>query len=129
METTIKLKQLRHSAKKLRPVARLFVGKNLSSAIDATMVMSQDSARFLHQALLMAKASAEQKELNVDTAVIKSIMAAEGARIKRVRPNARGRSNAYQKHIAHLVVTIAEGEAKKPKATKKAVTTAKKENS
>src|ERR1019366_2969897 len=115
MAITVKLRHLRHSAKKLRPVARLFVGQPLDKAIQATSVMSQDSAQFLHQALLMAQAAATDKELG--NVVVKTINATEGPKIKRVRPNARGRSNAYQKHLAHLVVTVDEAA---PVATKKA---------
>lgn len=55
------------------------------------------------------------------------IMADEGPRIKRMRPNARGRSNRYQKHLAHLTlsVDVPKIEPKKieekPKTAKKAV--------
>ncbi|HSX41912.1 MAG TPA: uL22 family ribosomal protein [Candidatus Saccharimonadales bacterium] len=127
MQVTVKLRYLRHSAKKLRPVGRLLVGKNLETALNQTAVMSQDSARYLHQALLMAKAAAEQKELGAEKATISAIMATEGPKIKRMRPNSRGRSNAYLKHIAHLNVTVSD-EAPKVKAKPAAkVRTTKKE--
>lgn len=110
MEATIKLNQLRHSAKKLRPVARLFVGKKLEDALNGSQVMPQDSARFIYQGLLMAKAAATQKELSADKLVVMAMMATEGPKIKRMRPNARGRSNAYLKHLAHLTITVGEVE-------------------
>ncbi len=117
MQVTVKLRYLRHSAKKIRPVGRLLVGKNLEAALDQTAVMSQDSARYLRQALLMAKAAAELKELKADAITVSQIMATEGPKIKRMRPNSRGRSNAYLKHIAHVNVTVSDDERKKaPKA-------------
>lgn len=106
MAVTIKLRYLRHSAKKLRPYARFFAGKPLEGAIQKSMVMPQDSAQFIYKALLMARAAAEAKEFKSADLVISSIMANEGPRIKRMRPNARGRSNKYQKHLAHLVVSV-----------------------
>lgn len=121
MQVTVKLRYLRHSAKKLRPVGRLLIGKDIEAAINQTAVMSQDSARYLRQALLMAKAAAEQKELNSDSTFVHEIMATEGPKIKRMRPNSRGRSNAYIKHVAHLNVTVSDEKkalAKKPVAKK-----------
>jgi ribosomal protein L22 len=104
----------------------LLVGKNLGTAIDQTSVMSQDSARFLRQALLMARAAAEQKELVADNTTISAIMATEGPKIKRMRPNSRGRSNAYLKHIAHLNITVTD-DAPKVAPKPKRATAAKKE--
>jgi large subunit ribosomal protein L22 len=120
MAVTVKLRYLRHSAKKLRPYTRMFAGKNLESAINKTMIMPQDSARYIHKALLMARAAAELKEFDRDTLVITEIMANEGPRIKRSRANARGRSNRYIKHLAHLVISVGEtaGTAKAKSATK-----------
>lgn len=118
MAVTIKLNYVRHSAKKLRPYTRHFAGKGLEAAIDQSSVMPQDSAKFINKALKMAKAAAEAKEFTAKDMVIKEIMATEGPKIKRMRPNARGRSNSYQKHLAHLVVTVAEGKKTSAKETK-----------
>ncbi len=129
---TVKLRYLRHSAKKLRPVGRQFVGKNLENAINATSVMSPDSARYLNRALRMAKAAAQSKEINPETAVITEIAASDGPKIKRMRPNSRGRSNRYIKHVAHLSVLVSsapESAPKKPaKATEKNVSVTKETN-
>ncbi|HUD20478.1 MAG TPA: uL22 family ribosomal protein [Candidatus Saccharimonadales bacterium] len=105
---TIHLKYLRHGARKIRPVARIFVGKNLEKAIDQTSLMLPDSAYFMNKALRMAKAAAEQKEFSPAEMIIKSVNVSEGPKIKRMRPNARGRSNKYQKHLAHILLTIEE---------------------
>lgn len=106
MGVTVKLRYIRHSAKKLRPYARLFAGTNLEQSINKSMLMPQDSAKFIHKALKMAQAAAVAKEFDSNSLQISTIMADEGPRIKRMRPNAKGRSNKYQKHIAHLTVTV-----------------------
>jgi large subunit ribosomal protein L22 len=132
MSVTVKLRYIRHSAKKLRPYARLFAGKPLESSINKSMLMPQHSAQFIYKALLMARAAAESKEYNPAEMIISKIMADEGPRIKRLRPNARGRSNRYQKHLAHLTVCLDlpkdEPKEEKTKVAKTARTTKGKES-
>lgn len=106
MAVTIKSRFLRHSAKKLRPYARFFVGKSLNDSINKTMLMPQHSAQFIYKALLMARDSAITKEFKPEELVITELQANDGPKIKRMRPNARGRSNKYEKHIAHLVISV-----------------------
>ncbi|MBI4948107.1 50S ribosomal protein L22 [Candidatus Berkelbacteria bacterium] len=115
MAVKIKLNYVRHSAKKLRPFARIVKGKTLDNAIDITAVLPNDSARFINKALKMAAASAKDKAFVPGTMIVSEVMATEGPRIKRVRPNARGRANKYQKHIAHLTIALSEPVEKKGK--------------
>ena len=112
MSVTVKLKFVRHSARKLIPVVNLFRGKNLLRSIEETSIMPQHSAMFLNKAFKMAKAAATAKEFNPDNLVISAISATTGPKIKRMRPNARGRSNAYIKHLAHIFVTVEEAPKK-----------------
>lgn len=127
MAVTIKLRYLRHSARKLNPYARLMLGKKLGDAINETSVMVQDSAKMINKALLMAKAAAEAKEFNSDNLSISEIFATVGPKIKRMRPNARSRSNAYIKHLAHLQVSVDATPEKKSKPVRKTVKAIKKE--
>jgi large subunit ribosomal protein L22 len=122
MSVTIKLRHLRHSARKLQPVARLFQGKNLHEALSAVTVMPQHSAAHISKALKMAQAAAKQKEYNPDTLIVTEIFATSGPKIKRTRPNARGRSNRFIKHLAHLTVTLNEAVQPEPTPTKPAKT-------
>lgn len=126
MSVTVKLNFVRHSARKIQPVARIFRGKNLERSIIESSLMNQDSAYFLNKAFKMAKAAATAKEFNTDKLVISAISTTTGPKIRRVRPNARGRANAYKKHLAHILVTVDEGkitEVKKPtKKTKSQIT-------
>ncbi|MEX0594686.1 MAG: uL22 family ribosomal protein [Patescibacteria group bacterium] len=106
MAVTVKLKFVRHSARKLTPVARIFRGKNLERAIEETSLMPQQSAYYINKALKMAKAAATAKEFKAEDLVVTSVSSVTGPKIKRVRPNARGRTNAYLKHLAHIIVTV-----------------------
>jgi large subunit ribosomal protein L22 len=117
MSVTVKLKYLRHSARKLQPVARLMLGKNLHDALNATTVMPQHAAMQINKALRMAEAAAKQKEYDLGKLVIEQIFAVPGPKIRRTRPNARGRANRYIKHLAHLCVTVGELKAKDEQST------------
>lgn len=121
MSVTIKLKYIRHSARKLAPVARMFTGKNLERSIEKTSIMPQHSAGFLNKAFKMAKAAAVSKEFDAEKLIVSTISTTTGPKIKRMRPNARGRSNAYIKHLAHISVTVDESSEKTKKKAKKVV--------
>lgn len=121
MSVTIKLKMVRHSARKLAPVTKIIQGKNLLDAINQTAVMSQHSAHEINKALKMARAAATQKEFKADEMVVAQIFATQGPKIRRQRPNARGRANRYLKHLAHITVIVDE-----PKPIEKSKPAAKK---
>ena len=104
----VKLNYVRHSARKLRPVLSVFVGQKLETAIDKTSIMAQDSAQMLNKTLRMARAAAEEKEFSANDMVVSQAYATEGPRIKRSRANARGRTNRYIKHLAHITVMLEE---------------------
>lgn len=117
---TIKLKFLRHSARKLNPVARVLRGKKLDDALNLSSVIVSDSAVYANKALKMAASALKDKSLKPENAFVEQIFALSGPKIKRVRPNARGRANSYQKHLAHLVVILGErAEVEKAKPVKK----------
>lgn len=124
----VKLNYVRHSARKLRPVLSVFVGQKLETAIDKTSIMAQDSAQMLNKTLRMARAAAEEKEFSANDMVVSQAYATEGPRIKRSRANARGRTNRYIKHLAHITVMLEERKdknsaAKKPEVAKGKVET------
>ncbi len=119
MSVIVKLRFVRHSARKLQPMVRVIAGKQLQDALNTTAVMSQDSASQVHKALKMAEAAAGQKEFDTSKLVVEQIFATQGPRIRRQRPNARGRSNAYQKHLAHITIILGEAKPQVDKKTNK----------
>ncbi|OGD61492.1 hypothetical protein A3A71_02605 [Candidatus Berkelbacteria bacterium RIFCSPLOWO2_01_FULL_50_28] len=126
MRVTVKLRYQRHSARKFQPLTRAFAGKNLAQAIDTTSTMKQDSAKMLNKLFKMAKSAATSKQLVEEKLQISELFATPGPKIKRMRPNAKGRSNRYEKHLAHLTVSVEEA---KPQEEMKKVVAAKKKNS
>ena len=123
MAVKVKLNYVRHSARKLRPVLKSFVGQMLEMAIDKTSVMAPDSARLLNKVLKMAQSAAQEKQFDSANMVVDQLFAGVGPAIKRSRANARGRTNRYVKHLAHITVILKENKeknvhAKTPIATK-----------
>lgn len=118
MSVSVTLKYLRHSPRKIRPVAKLIVGKNLDQALNMTSIANNDSARFLNKALKMAQAAAKQKEFDPSEMKISQILANGGPKIKRMRPNARSYQNRYIKHLAHLTIIVDQEPAKKAEIVK-----------
>jgi len=109
MRVAVKLRYQPHSVRKFQPLTRQFRGQNLERAMENVSVIPNQSARLLFKAFKMAKAAAVGKELDEKKLVIDEVFATTGPRLKRVRANARGRSNRYQKHLAHLTVAVSEG--------------------
>jgi len=115
MSVTVKLRMVRHSARKLAPVTKIVQGRPLIDAINQTALMPQHSAHEVNKLLKMAQAAALSKEFKAEELVISQIFATQGPKIRRQRPNARGRANRYLKHLAHLTVIVDQA---KPKADK-----------
>jgi len=76
--------------------------------------------KVLRSAIQNAKYASDEQDLDVDVdnLYVRTAIANEGPRMKRIRPAPMGRAFRYQRRLAHIIVTVAE---KKPLA---AVTTA-----
>jgi large subunit ribosomal protein L22 len=49
-------------------------------------------------------------DLDVDNLYVKSALANEGPRMKRIRPAPMGRAFRYQRRLTHIIVSVAERE-------------------
>jgi large subunit ribosomal protein L22 len=47
-------------------------------------------------------------DIDVDNLIVKTAVANEGPRMKRIRPAPMGRAFRYQRRIAHIIITVAE---------------------
>jgi len=47
-------------------------------------------------------------DIDVDNLIVKTAIANEGPRMKRIRPAPMGRAFRYQRRIAHIIITVAE---------------------
>src|ERR1700748_3136411 len=85
------LNTVHFSTKRMAPV----VEKVLRSAIQNATYVSQEQGL----------------DVDVDNLYVKTAVANEGPRMKRIRPAPMGRAFRYQRRLAHIIVTVAE---KKP---------------
>jgi len=110
MEVKATAKYMRISAQKVRKIVDAVKGKPAEAGLNALKFMPQKSAAVVEKILRSAIANAEQNaELDVDSLVIKNIIANEGPTLKRFRARARGRGSRILKRTSHITVIVAEG--------------------
>ncbi|MFC1632888.1 50S ribosomal protein L22 [Patescibacteria group bacterium] len=116
-----KLKNLRIAPRKVRLVANLIKGKQVDEALVQLKYRTERSARPMEKLLASAVANAENNaELERDNLKIDSILVDEGMTIKRFQPRAQGRAYRIFKRSSHITLQLAEIEAGKKIAKKKA---------
>src|SRR5665213_3427956 len=82
------LNTVHFSTKRMGPI----VEKVLRSAIQNATYVSQEQGL----------------DIDVDTLYVRTAVANEGPRMKRIRPAPMGRAFRYQRRLAHIIVTVAE---------------------
>ncbi len=82
------LNTVHFSTKRMAPV----VEKVLRSAIQNASYLSQEQGL----------------DVDVDNLYVRTAVANEGPRLKRIRPAPMGRAFRYQRRLAHIIVTVAE---------------------
>jgi large subunit ribosomal protein L22 len=88
------LNTARFSTKKLGPV----VEKVLRSAIQNANYLAQEQGL----------------DVDVDNLYVRTAVANEGPRMKRIRPAPMGRAYRYQRRLAHIIIGVAEKKAPTP---------------
>ena len=102
-----KARYVRFSPPKLRPLANVIRGKDVTYALN--FLVTHPVRRALPIAKMLKSAVANAKNLeNVDQAslYIKEIKVDQGPTRKYFKPGAMGRTNAYRKRFSHLSITL-----------------------
>ncbi len=114
MEFTAKLNYVRVSPQKARLVLDLIKGRRVEEALDTLNFAKKGIAPAMYKLLRSAVENANylsaEKNLDVDLdrLYVKSAIANEGPRMKRIRPAPMGRAYRYQRRISHLEIVLAE---------------------
>ena len=95
-----------------------FTNKRIAPVIEKTLRSAVQNARYL--------ADERGLDLDVDKLYVKTAVANEGPRMKRIRPAPMGRAFRYQRRIAHLVITVAEKKSAEVKTASSAAETTSK---
>ena len=117
----VEMKEYRASARfqhaspqKARLVLDLIKGRGVQEALETAAFTKKRIAPVIHKLLTSAidnaKYVAGEKgtDLDVDNLYVKSALANDGPRMKRIRPAPMGRAYRYQRRLAHIVVSVAE---------------------
>lgn len=114
MEFKVKGRFMRVSPQKARLVLDLIKGKRVEDALTTLMFarkrIAPDIAALVRSAVQNADYLSGEKgiDVDVDQLYVKSAVANDGPRMKRIRPAPMGRAYHYQRRIAHLEIVLAE---------------------
>lgn len=111
MEARAEARYVRVSAQKARLVVDLIRGRNAGEAITVLRSTNKRVAAAIEKVLRSAISNAENRssDVDVDKLVVSEAYVNEGPRMKRVRPAPMGRAYRYQRRMAHIAITVAEG--------------------
>ncbi|GGH15029.1 50S ribosomal protein L22 [Silvibacterium dinghuense] len=104
----------RVSPQKARLVLNLIKGRSVEEALNTVAFTKKAVAPMVEKVLRSALQNAnylsqeQGLDVDVDNLYVKSAIANEGPRMKRIRPAPMGRAYRYQRRLAHLEITVAE---------------------
>ena len=107
----------RCSPQKAKLVLDLIKGLRVEKAINTVAFTNKRIAPVVEKVLRSAVQNAvylsDEKglDIDVDNLYVKTAVANEGPRMKRIRPAPMGRAFRYQRLIAHIIITVAEKKA------------------
>jgi len=114
MEFKAKARFTRVSPQKARLVLDLIKGKRAEDALVTLQFtkkrIAPDITQLLRSAIENANYLGQEKgfDVDVDKLYVKSAIANDGPRMKRIRPAPMGRAFRYQRRISHLEIVLAE---------------------
>ena len=104
----------RVSPQKARLVLDLIKGRGVEEALTTAAFTKKRIAPVIHKLLTSAVDNAKYvageqgTDLDVDNLYVKTALANDGPRMKRIRPAPMGRAFRYQRRLTHIVLTVAE---------------------
>jgi large subunit ribosomal protein L22 len=114
MEFRAQARFMRVSPQKARLVLDLIKGRKVEDALNTLAFTKKRVAatveKLLRSALENANYLNAEKDLDVDVdkLYVKSAIANDGPRMKRIRPAPMGRAFRYQRRLTHIVLSVAE---------------------
>ncbi|MGB7603846.1 MAG: 50S ribosomal protein L22 [Candidatus Sulfotelmatobacter sp.] len=114
MEFRAEMRYLRVSPQKARLVLELIKGRKVEEARNTLLFTKKRVAahvgKLLQSALDNANFLSAEKNLDVelDNLYVKSAIANDGPRMKRIRPAPQGRAFRYQRRMSHIELVLAE---------------------
>ncbi len=107
----------RSSPQKTKLVLDLIKGKRVEAALNIVAFTNKKMAPVVEGVLRSAVQNAvylsdeRGLDLDVDNLYVRTAVANEGPRLKRLRPAPMGRAFRYQRRLTHVIITVAEKKA------------------
>ncbi len=104
----------RVSPQKARLVLDLIKGQRVEQALNTIMFTKKGVAPLVEKVLRSALQNAnylsgeQGLDIDVDNLYVKSAIANDGPRMKRIRPAPMGRAFRYQRRMSHILISVAE---------------------
>src|SRR5580704_3683804 len=104
----------RVSPQKARLVLDLIKGRRVGEALETVAFTKKGVAPLIEKVLRSAVQNAnylsdeQGLDVDVDNLYVKSALANDGPRMKRIRPAPQGRAFRYQRRMAHITLVLAE---------------------
>ncbi len=109
LEARAELKYARISARKVKIVADLIRGKNVTEALAIVKFTPKASSEIVEKLLKSAIANAENNHnMNRANLVVSEIYANQGPTLKRIRPAAKGSAVRIRKRTSHITIVLRE---------------------
>jgi len=110
METIVKLKYMKQSAKKVRFVLNMVKGSNVSSALNKLDNLNKKAAVSISKAIRSGMANLSNIEgndsVNQNQFYVSDAYVDQGPSMKRFRPAAMGRATPILKRSSHLTLKL-----------------------
>ncbi|MGB5159031.1 large ribosomal subunit protein uL22 [Desulfobacterium sp. N47] len=109
MEVKTLARYMRISPQKVRKLIGAVKGKKVETALNELKFMPQKSAGIVEKIIRSAVANANQNpNIDVDSMVVRNIVADTGPTLKRFAARARGRGTRIIKRTTHITVTLGD---------------------
>jgi large subunit ribosomal protein L22 len=113
-EFTAQARFQRVSPQKARLVLDLIKGQSVEQALNTVAFTKKGVAPMVEKVLRSALQNAnylsqeQGLDVDVDKLYVKSAIANDGPRMKRIRPAPMGRAYRYQRRLSHILISVAE---------------------
>ena len=109
MEVKAVSKYVRISPQKVHIMIDAVKGKPVETALETLKFMPQKAAGLVEKIVRSAVSNADQHpDIDLDSLVVRNIIADQGPTLKRFKARARGRGTRILKRTSHITVILAE---------------------
>ena len=108
METTVKLRHIKQSARKVRFIVNEVRGIKVTTALEKLFISNKKASLSIKKAIEsgIANLVSLDNDFNKEDLYISSVFVDEGPSMKRFRPRAMGRASSIIKRSCHLTLTL-----------------------